>query len=65
MPPVRVSILATPDSLVYPVSGMFEVLTWVGTLVADDEGPRDSPPFEVEIVGPAAGPMPRDRKSVV
>jgi transcriptional regulator GlxA family with amidase domain len=58
MPPVRVSILATPDSLVYPVSGMFEVLSWVGSLAADDEAPGGSPPFAVEIVGPAAGPMP-------
>jgi transcriptional regulator GlxA family with amidase domain len=58
MPPVRVSILATPDSLVYPVSGMFEVLQWVGALAAEHEAPREPAPFAVEIVGPAAGPMP-------
>jgi transcriptional regulator GlxA family with amidase domain len=58
MPTVRVSILATPESLVYPVSGMFEVLQWVEALVAEDEAPRASPPFEIEIVGPVAGPMP-------
>ena len=47
---VRVSIVATPDTMASPVTGMFEFLT----SVEDD----DVPTFDVEIVGEAAGPMP-------
>ena len=42
--PIRVCIVATPDSVVSPVSGLFETLTWAG--------------LEAEIVGASAGPMP-------
>lgn len=55
-PPVRVSILATPDAMVSPVSGLFEILRSVGSMAARE---RDAAPhaaaFEVEIVGPVAG----------
>ena len=47
---MRVSILATPDAMVSPASGLFETLK----SVQDDSG---AVPFEVEIVGPNAGPI--------
>src|SRR5919201_2381778 len=57
--PVRVSIVATPDAMVSPVSGLYETLTTVGPMaVAEDGAPPDPPPFVVEIVGPVAGPIP-------
>jgi transcriptional regulator GlxA family with amidase domain len=44
--------------MVSPVSGLFETLTMVGPMaVAEDGAPADPPPFEVEIVGPSAGPI--------
>jgi transcriptional regulator GlxA family with amidase domain len=56
--PIRVSIVATPDAMVSPVSGLFETFTSVGPMAAaEGEAPSDSAPFEVEIVGPCAGPM--------
>jgi len=56
--PVRVSIVATPDAMVSPVSGLFETLTAVGPFAAAEADlPPDSAPFDVEIVGPFAGPM--------
>ena len=45
---VRVSILATPDAMVSPVSGLFEALK----SVRDDTGAAS---FDVEIVGPHGG----------
>ena len=45
---VRVSILATPDAMVSPVSGLYEALK----SVQDDTGAAS---FDVEIVGPHAG----------
>ena len=57
--PVRVSIVATPDAMVSPVSGLFEAFKSVGPMAAaEGDAPSDSAPFEVEIVGPCAGPMP-------
>jgi transcriptional regulator GlxA family with amidase domain len=50
MTPVRVSIVATPDAMVSPASGLFETLK----SVQDDSG-RET--FDVEIVGSRAGPM--------
>jgi transcriptional regulator GlxA family with amidase domain len=56
--PVRVSIVATPDALVSPVSGLFETLISVGPFAAAEADlPPDSAPFDVEIVGRFAGPM--------
>ena len=55
--PRRVSIVAIPDALVSPASGLFETLKLVGSVEGE---PRDAPaddagPFEVEIVGEAVG----------
>jgi transcriptional regulator GlxA family with amidase domain len=56
--PIRVSIVATPDAMVSPVSGLFETLTSVGpTVAAEDVSPSGSAAFEVEIVGRFAGPV--------
>jgi transcriptional regulator GlxA family with amidase domain len=56
--PIRVSIVATPDAMVSPVSGLFETLMSVGPMAAaEGDMPPDRAPFEVEIVGPAPGTM--------
>jgi transcriptional regulator GlxA family with amidase domain len=58
VPPIRVSIVATPDTMVSPASGLFETLMAVGPMAAaEHERPSSSAPFDVEIVGPVAGPM--------
>jgi transcriptional regulator GlxA family with amidase domain len=55
---VRVSILATPDALVSPVSGLFELLGYAGTMAArEGEAEAGTAPFEVEIVGASPGPV--------
>lgn len=54
--PTRVCIVATPQSSVSPVTGLFETLSAVGDLTAPEdrrEGRRD--PFAVEIVAERAG----------
>ena len=57
-PAIRVSIVATPDAMLSPVSGLFETLKSVGSLAAPEEDVApDRAPFEVEIVGRSAGPM--------
>jgi transcriptional regulator GlxA family with amidase domain len=56
--PTRVSILATPDSMASPVSGLYETFKAVGPVVDPEDGMtpgRD--PFTVEIVGPSSGSM--------
>jgi len=54
--PIRVSIVATPDAMVAPVSGLFETFRLVGPLaVAEGDAPSGTAPFEVEIVGRFAG----------
>jgi transcriptional regulator GlxA family with amidase domain len=53
---LRVSIVATPTSMVSPVSGLFELLSGVG----DFREPRDrgaGDPFAVEVVAQRAGPL--------
>jgi transcriptional regulator GlxA family with amidase domain len=54
--PTRISIVATPDAMISPVSGLFETLRAVGSIAAPED--RDGKPdelFEVEIVGERAG----------
>jgi transcriptional regulator GlxA family with amidase domain len=56
--PIRVSIVATPDAMASPVSGLFETFESVGPMAAaEGDAAPDTAPFEVEIVGPSAGPM--------
>jgi transcriptional regulator GlxA family with amidase domain len=58
VPPTRVSVVATPDSMVSPVSGFFETFKSAGAMAApeDRDGERGEP-FEVEIVSERAGPI--------
>ncbi|MBJ7330301.1 MAG: helix-turn-helix domain-containing protein [Solirubrobacteraceae bacterium] len=54
--PQRVCILATPDSMASPISGLFEALRSVGELTApEDRVEGDEQPFVVEVVGERAG----------
>jgi transcriptional regulator GlxA family with amidase domain len=54
----RIAIVATPDSGVSPVTGLFEVLRSVGPLIAPEDGPAGAHgPFDVEIVAESAGPV--------
>jgi transcriptional regulator GlxA family with amidase domain len=55
--PTRVSIVATPDAMVSPVSGLFETLKAVGSMAAPEDRDHEGDPFEVEIVGERAGPI--------
>jgi transcriptional regulator GlxA family with amidase domain len=55
---VRVSILATPDAMVSPISGLFELLGYAGSMAArEGEGEAGRAPFDVEIVGASGGPV--------
>jgi len=52
----RISILAIPDAMVSPVTGLFETLKSAGPFATSEDRPDgDRDPFEVEIVGQAAG----------
>ena len=55
-PSIRVSIVATPEAMVSPVSGLFETFQAAGSMVAPEDrgGGRDAP-FEVEIVAERGG----------
>lgn len=53
---MHVCIVATPDSTVSPVTGIYETLHGVDTFIApEDEPVRRRTPFEVEIVSERAG----------
>ena len=55
-PPLRVHIVATPDSTVSPITGFFETLRGVEGLIAPGEERGDGrKPFDVEIVAERAG----------
>ena len=55
-PATRICIVATPDSTVSPVTGLFEALRMVSRLAApEDRRAGDRSPFEVEIVAESAG----------
>ena len=55
-PQTRIRIVATPDSTVSPVTGLFETFRAVQGLIAPDErGASEQSPFEVEIVAVSAG----------
>jgi transcriptional regulator GlxA family with amidase domain len=54
----HISIVATPEAMVSPVSGLFEILTSVASLVAPEDGATPGrEPFDVDIVGETAGPI--------
>ena len=57
-PRIRVSIVAVPDAMVSPVSGLFETLKAAGSMAApEDRDGVPGDPFEIEIVGERAGPI--------
>jgi transcriptional regulator GlxA family with amidase domain len=54
--PIRVSIVALPEAMVSPVSGLFETFKAAGAMAApQDRDSAQGTPFEVEIVGERAG----------
>jgi transcriptional regulator GlxA family with amidase domain len=54
----HISIVATPEAMVSPVTGLFEILTSVASLVAPEDGVKPGrEPFDVEIVGETEGPI--------
>jgi transcriptional regulator GlxA family with amidase domain len=56
--PTRIRIVATPDSSVSPIIGMYEALTSVAPLIAPEDRRVDGrSPFDVEIVAESAGPI--------
>jgi len=56
--PLRVHIVATPDSTVSPITGFFETLGGVEGMIAPEDRPSGGGrPFEVEIVAERAGPI--------
>lgn len=52
--PIHVSLVAIPDSMAFPVTGIYETLLILGQM---DGGNADVPPFEVEIVGRERGTL--------
>lgn len=54
--PLHVSIIATPDAQVTPLSGLYETFGAFG-LLANFEPDVPEKPFEVEIVAPSAAPI--------
>lgn len=57
MPPLKVSLIATPEGSISTLHGLYDVLNAFGMLAGFDEAIPVSPPFQVEIVGAAAGPV--------
>ncbi len=55
-PQLHVSLVATPDAQVAPLSGLFEALTSFGLLAVFEPGVPEQP-FLVDIVGPGTEPM--------
>lgn len=51
--PVRLSLVAVHDAYLWPVSGIYEVLTSLTDVGGFFEGKVSPPPFEVEIVAPS------------
>jgi transcriptional regulator GlxA family with amidase domain len=56
--PIRISIVATPDAMVSPTSGLFEVLSSVAATAASAGGPEaGDEPLRPEIVAERPGPL--------
>lgn len=56
-PPLRVSLMAIPEVSISTLHGLYDVLNAFQMLAGFDEAIPPSPPFRVEIVGAAAGPV--------
>ena len=57
MPPLRVSLIAIPEGSISTLHGLYDVLNAFELLAGFDAAIPASPPFRVEIVGAAAGPV--------
>ena len=57
MPPLRVSLIAIPEGSISTLRGLYDVLNSFEALAGFDEAIPPSPPFRVEIVATAAGPV--------
>jgi transcriptional regulator GlxA family with amidase domain len=55
--PLHVSLVAIPDVMVSPLSGLYDVLTCFGLLGSFDDAVPAEPPFRPEIVAPSAGSL--------
>jgi transcriptional regulator GlxA family with amidase domain len=55
--PLHVSIVAIPEAVVSTLWGIFDVMNAFAILPAREEAQRQTPPFNVEIVGLKAGPL--------
>ena len=55
--PVRVSIVAIPDAVVSTLSGIYDVMNAFATMRDAAPGVSTPPPFRIEIVGEASGPL--------
>lgn len=56
--PIQVCIVATPDAMVSPASGLYETLRAVASVApAEDVAEASREPFEVQIVAERAGPV--------
>lgn len=54
--PLHVSIVALPDAVVSTLAGIYDVMN--GAALMSFTEPRARPPFRIEIVGEATGPLP-------
>ncbi|QDF99144.1 transcriptional regulator [Azoarcus sp. DD4] len=54
--PCRVSLVAFPDAVVSTLAGIFDVMNGIALMGATPAGAP--PPFQVEVVGEATGPLP-------
>lgn len=55
--PKHLTLVATPDILVGPLTGLHDVFNCFGALGWFDESLGRHPPFDVEVVGPGEGPV--------
>jgi transcriptional regulator GlxA family with amidase domain len=56
--PIHVSLVAIPDAMVSPLSGLYEVLSSFELLGTFDDSVPEESPFRVEIVAPTSEPTP-------
>ena len=57
MPPLEVRLVAIPEASISTLHGLYDVLNAFPLLAGFDEAIPASPPFRVQIVGAAAGPV--------
>lgn len=55
--PIRVHILATPETFASPLLGLYDVFNIIADLRHLDDAVPNEPPYEVEIVAPSGGPL--------